>query len=694
MADWKEKLRKLAEEQGMEIEAPSETGQAPKFGRKMIRHTEKIHFDKNPKFSRAATAPYNFVPLYEKPVTVERFEGFDSYDTANRKTGYIECEIEALTPIYIRGTRTDEEFQGGMESKAVSEFFSSAGETRLPGSSLRGMVRNLVEIVAWSRLATDGKRHYYYRGLADKSKLREEYQSHMASFDQKSRTSLYLMNAGYLEKVGTRYRITPAQVINKKQFDRILREEAGKRMAIAKSAKDFGKTYQFFEENGSYVVISGYMPKKKRDWVIHPPDPKAEKIWIPEEDLRNYRLDENRQAVDLLALLDKNPKLMLPCFYVTWIDRENRKRVSFGHTAMFRLAYEQSLGDLLPEEMTRFTAPDFTENLFGAVSDTGIQAGRVYFEDAILLEKPASPPSPEVPEILSTPKPTTFQHYLVQTSDALRELRHYNSETFLRGHKLYWHRRRNWMAKELHFSLSKIKEYKKETGKTLVIPAAHQKMDNDNKDKLTIVNFTALDSKLKNEIFEFILWDKKSQYTIIKALPQGTRFKATIRFENLTPVELGALLFALKLPDSCCHKIGMGKPLGLGSVKITPALFLSNRTERYTSLSAEWSDALSPTSAEIENFKAEFEKEIIGQLEADEKPASGKLWDAYRLRQLKALLNWDNTGQKDWDNRTCYLEIERKIPGKDKAGKDNKVNDYKDRLVLPLPEQVVSSQGS
>lgn len=688
MDDWKEKLKKLAEAQGMEIETPSETEQAPKFGRKLIRHTEKVHFDKNWKFNRAATAPYNFVPLGDKVITVERFEGFDSYDTANRKTGYIECEIEALTPIYIRGTRSADEFQEGMESKAVKDFFSPAGETRLPGSSLRGMVRNLLEILSWSRLATELKRHYYYRGLADKSKLREEYQSHMASFDQKSRTSLYLMNAGYLEKVGTRYRIIPAQVIDKKQFGRIPRPEAEKK-ANEKNAQKFGDYYRFFPDNGSYVVISGFMPKKKRDWVIHPPDPEAEKIWIPEEDIHNYLLDENRQAVNLIAELDKDRKLMLPCFYVTWIDRENKKRVSFGHTAMFRLAYEQSLGDLLPEEMTRFTALDFAENLFGAVSDAGIQAGRVYFEDGILLESPASTGSPEVPEILSTPKPTTFQHYLVQTSDALRELRHYNSETFLRGHKLYWHRRRNWRVRDLTLSCSKVNDYKQKTGKNLGIPSAHQQIDGD---KLIIVNFAALDSRVKNEILEFIQWDKKSQYTIIKALPEGTRFKAVIRFENLTPVELGALLFALDLPPYCCHKIGMGKPLGLGSVKITPALFLSDRKERYTSLSAEWSGAFPPARSEIDNFKAEFEKAIIARLDAGEKPASGNLWDTYRLRQLKALLNWDNTGQKDWERRTRYLEIERKIPGKDKAGKDNKVNEYKDRLVLPLPEQVVSSQ--
>lgn len=48
------------------------------------------------------------------------------------------------------------------------------------------------------------------------------------------------------------------------------------------------------------------------------------------------------------------------------------------------------------------------------------------------------------PSILASPKPTTFQHYLVQTSDEKPELKHYasqpNQDTVIRGHKLYWHK--------------------------------------------------------------------------------------------------------------------------------------------------------------------------------------------------------------------------------------------------------------
>ena len=48
-----------------------------------------------------------------------------------------------------------------------------------------------------------------------------------------------------------------------------------------------------------------------------------------------------------------------------------------------------------------------------------------------------------------------------------------------------------------------------------------------------------------------------------------------------TPAESprkGALLTALDLPPPKRHKMGVGKPLGLGTVKLTPHLILQTRT--------------------------------------------------------------------------------------------------------------------
>jgi hypothetical protein len=44
------------------------------------------------------------------------------------------------------------------------------------------------------------------------------------------------------------------------------------------------------------------------------------------------------------------------------------------------------------------------------------------------------------------------------------------------------------------------------------------------------------------------------------------------------------LLFVLNLPEGYCHKIGMGKPLGLGSIKITATLSILDPKKRYCNL--------------------------------------------------------------------------------------------------------------
>ena len=58
------------------------------------------------------------------------------------------------------------------------------------------------------------------------------------------------------------------------------------------------------------------------------------------------------------------------------------------------------------------------------------------------------------------------------------------------------------------------------------------------------------------------------QKTCITPLHDKLSFSFEVEYDNLTEFELGMLLYALSPNDSFWHKIGMGKPLGLGSVKI------------------------------------------------------------------------------------------------------------------------------
>ncbi len=70
----------------------------------------------------------------------------------------------------------------------------------------------------------------------------------------------------------------------------------------------------------------------------------------------------------------------------------------------------------------------------------------------------------------------------------------------------------------------------------------------------------------------------------IQPLDKDTQFRFRLDFTALEADELGALLFAIALEKQMRHKIGYGKPLGLGSVYLEPVqMTLIDYAARYTS---------------------------------------------------------------------------------------------------------------
>jgi len=104
------------------------------------------------KKNEIATAPYNFVSL-PKTVLASPMDGnavTDEERTLNYRThvlakgrlsGRIELTIETKTPVFV-GTGVST-----AEDKEIELFFSPTGVPMIPGSSLRGMIKNLFKIV-------------------------------------------------------------------------------------------------------------------------------------------------------------------------------------------------------------------------------------------------------------------------------------------------------------------------------------------------------------------------------------------------------------------------------------------------------------------------------------------------------------------------------------------------------------------
>jgi CRISPR/Cas system CSM-associated protein Csm3 (group 7 of RAMP superfamily) len=68
----------------------------------------------------------------------------------------------------------------------------------------------------------------------------------------------------------------------------------------------------------------------------------------------------------------------------------------------------------------------------------------------------------------------------------------------------------------------------------------------------------------------------------VEVIPPGQRLQAQVDFENLSPAELGLLCFALGVDRALTLKLGGGKPMGLGSLKVVWAELVLLGTNHYT----------------------------------------------------------------------------------------------------------------
>lgn len=174
-------------------------------------------------------------------------------------------------------------------------------------------------------------------------------------------------------------------------------------------------------------------------------------------------------------------------------------------------------------------APSPAERVFGWVAGSEAYRGHVRIEQPTCESKDAIErltPKRLLPA-LSSPKPTQFRFYVTQTSEA--GIGHdvangYAEDRTLRGRKVYPH---------------------------------HQDVPQDPTAVLQHPGFIAPEGTKPAHTSSISGWVKP-----------GSIFKTVLRFDNLGEPELGALLWLLSLPEGMHHRIGMGKPLGFGSIRV------------------------------------------------------------------------------------------------------------------------------
>lgn len=686
-----------------------------------LKHTNPTQprFDRKDKVRVEAVAPYNFVPLPDKMVKAQSLLDHDRYflDPV-AVTGWIDCELETCSPVYIRGMLTEKQFadfgQDGPENltdeqkRIMATFFSLEQDVPLiPGSSLRGMIRQLVEIVGYGRMRyVSPTPTFTYRAVAAQNDdpLRDPYRQVVGAFARNVRpgtlekrgdewwihptllpSSLNLAERGAFLKI--KERSIPSGTIpglyplsNKDyrplwydvSFD--LEDRQGKRGKYTVVTR-IGSRKDNYRYQGTLVcsgnmMETGEKTNRKNHALILTKDTRSAAVKIDPQAVQDYRDGLTPYQEELAAWGGKGWGCLkdgAPIFFVP----EGSKIRYFGHSPNFRIPARLNLPgetraanprDFVPGHLRESPQPDMAEAMFGWVEEKEQEkvigpekqrAGRVFFSDA-RFESAANglwfKEEPITPHVLSGPKSTTFQHYLVQDDRVGRNghhpdnkvaLAHYGtppSETQIRGYKLYWHK-----------------------GATPDIEA------NDTERQ------------------------HPKQLTQIKPVKAGVRFHFKVYFENLRPEEVGLLWWSLALPGEPSkqyrHKLGMGKPLGMGAVAITPQLFITNRSVRYETLFNDGQWQTGAQTAASQPFLNSLNRYLLQEQGLDTQLQN--ITELERIQMLLTMLEW-REGSPEWLDKTRYMEIERPTGYRRPNGQPETRNEYKERPVLPDPKGVVA----
>lgn len=662
-----------------------------------------------------ATAPYNFVPLPEQIFEVPKpFAAHDRLDK-DRLHGEIHLHITTETATYTRCAyppAADPDDHGNARDQLFRQEFFHYGDPRrpvLPGATLRGAIRNLVEILGSGRIS---RRESPNNGV----RVRDERLVHRAVADQQTpvgerytrRFLLKLGNshfqypgpnvkAGYLESgaLGT-WQIRPAVEHHGQSFVRVpaslvppglLDITRADQRASAKPIDVWVQPsplqdYQPRGRNGqpggltlryarsttcvrqhqpglvqAQLVPTGRPIRRSLHTAVYAVDTTALPLPISEDIWRQWEEDRDLQR----GLPNRLLRPGEPVFYLL----EGGKLCFFGPCLFFRVPFQRWTLDYVPAAtLGKGDAPlDLAEVIFGTVnagerkepmSSNGAHRGRVIVEDAQCLEADPFLPGQDGrrwPGVLSAPKPTSYQLYLVQPNDLGRDDRSRKNNllaydapppdgpgtpaTALRGFKRYWHR-----------------------GPVPDLARSAQVEDGG-------------DNQSGPGLYRDAPTRHISQFTRIRPVRAGAHFEGRIRFENLENLELGALLAALELPASCRHQVGMGKPLGLGALRIEAKVRLYNPKARYCSLQgAGW---YPDTNTLLVNAREAFRAAMVAHhnqsVLSPKLPLDSDFWQIPRLSALKHLL--------EWDTRPSRLST-----------RPQNLATFKERRVLPSPATV------
>ncbi|MGI6226218.1 MAG: TIGR03986 family CRISPR-associated RAMP protein [Peptococcales bacterium] len=558
--------------------------------------------------------PYNFV----RSLPYSQADFFSqrrpiSHALYSELTGKIKCRLEVKTPLFVSSGEPEKVDEN---NHSYFKFFSLDGiNPAIPGSSLRGMIRSIYETVTNSCYSIlDAKKTLTRRmETSDAKKLvparvvsNEDNEWKLNLLEGQSPPEK--INWANLQKAAW---IRVYEPLNNKPVQRDMVDlkkfkHGDKAWAVMKfvkyekknknratniyfwnviglfSSKEAAEEYKNTQHNKhklivkpGWVCITGQNMENKHDEKFFFGEGKLVDLPQPVRDEYNLIIKDYRDRHAKTLKIDKEELPELSHFIrrgnelqpgdLVYAHLNDARQVEFiVPVQLSRRPYLNSIGDLLLEHLNPCTT---YENLcpacrlFGWVKgeenkshkEINSYAGRVEFSNGKVIVNKGAEPTVTLAE-LATPKPTTTFFYLKERNgkvDFIDKDGYNDRNHILRGRKLYRH----------------------------------------------FKNFSWITDR-----------KTKRNRTIIGAVKPKSEFQFTVDYTNLTAEELGALLWSLQLEEGMYHRLGYGKPLGLGSVKvIVDSCIAYDIQSRYSGLSSTSEISLN-ISDYIDKFKGYTEK--------------------------------------------------------------------------------------
>jgi CRISPR-associated protein (TIGR03986 family) len=503
-------------------------------------------------------SPYNFVPLSEKVVFPD-WRNKVSMDVpfSDAINGSIEIEVKAVTPIYIRNGGEHPDKEQRHTNDEYKDFFRIYPEAKdkyaIPGTSFKGMLRNVIEIASFGKMQNVNDNRYAFRDLGgsmiriygDKMTRRKvggfEPKVKAAWLDisdknvwkiktcefarvEQSDIKRYFNDVNFFSGNGddktAKLKYLKANGMTQVWFNAGCYKNQTERHRVGlwySLASDLAREKQNDEQQEGSIVFTGQPGRQKHmEFIFYKKD--VRDIEIPVDITKDFIFVHEGEKPSPDWLYWKSRKCEIPVFV---LPKEGKTEIktkddieAFGLAMMFRLPYKLSIKETIGHtSMAHFSGePDLAETIFGSVASDGAKKGRVSV--GTLISDGTEKKMAEVTTVLGTPKASYFPNYLEQDNPVNEYKTYMDEEPRVRGWKRYF----------------------PSSGGTRELDAA-----------------PALDVATK-----FVPLDK------------GAIFKGKIFFHNIKSVELGAILWALDFGGKkrCLHQIGLAKPFGYGSISV------------------------------------------------------------------------------------------------------------------------------